>query len=157
MIAKSTILAKVTPAPSKPAPTAPRVHKKKSPLQVDIEAGARVRAARMLIGMSQDELGKAIGLTFQQVQKYEKGANRMGTSRLVQIAGVLQVPVGSLIPDPDAESVNNKQLEGAYALINRPGAIDLLRAYKAISDRTARTALLRVARCLAGQGATLDE
>ncbi len=60
---------------------------------VDIHVGARVRLRRTLLGMSQDTLGKALGLTFQQIQKYERGANRMGSSRLFKIANLLQVDV----------------------------------------------------------------
>ena len=64
---------------------------KKSPNPVDQHVGRRVRMRRVLVGMSQERLGGALGLTFQQVQKYEKGTNRIGASRLQQIAGVLDV------------------------------------------------------------------
>lgn len=66
---------------------------KKAPNPTDKHVGARVRMRRMMLGMSQEKLGDALGLTFQQVQKYEKGANRIGASRLQQIAHILQVPV----------------------------------------------------------------
>jgi transcriptional regulator with XRE-family HTH domain len=66
---------------------------KKAPNPTDKHVGARVRMRRMMLGMSQEKLGDALGLTFQQVQKYEKGANRIGASRLQQIAQILQVPV----------------------------------------------------------------
>jgi transcriptional regulator with XRE-family HTH domain len=66
---------------------------KKSPNPTDRYVGSRVRMRRMMLEMSQERLGNAIGLTFQQVQKYEKGTNRIGASRLQQIAQVLQVPV----------------------------------------------------------------
>ena len=66
---------------------------KKQPNPVDIHAGARLRTRRKEMGMSQTKLADAIGLTFQQVQKYEKGSNRMGSSRLMQLANVLKVPV----------------------------------------------------------------
>ncbi len=65
---------------------------KKSPNPIDKHVGGRVRMRRVLIGMSQEKLGTALGLTFQQVQKYEKGTNRIGASRLQQISGVLNVP-----------------------------------------------------------------
>jgi transcriptional regulator with XRE-family HTH domain len=65
----------------------------KSPSPTDRHVGARVRMRRMMLGMSQTKLGDAIGLTFQQVQKYEKGTNRIGASRLQHIAHILQVPV----------------------------------------------------------------
>src|SRR5712692_8004482 len=66
---------------------------KKTPNPVDKHVGSRVRMRRMMVGMSQEKLGDALGLTFQQVQKYEKGTNRIGASRLQQISHILQVPV----------------------------------------------------------------
>jgi transcriptional regulator with XRE-family HTH domain len=66
---------------------------KKSPNPIDRHVGSRVRMRRMMLGMSQEKLGQALDLTFQQVQKYEKGANRIGASRLQQISEILQVPV----------------------------------------------------------------
>src|ERR1051326_5502829 len=66
---------------------------KKAPNPTDKHVGARVRMRRMMLGMSQEKLGDALGLTFQQVQKYEKGTNRIGASRLQQISHILQVPV----------------------------------------------------------------
>jgi len=65
----------------------------KMPNPVDKHVGSRVRMRRMMLGMSQEKLGRALGLTFQQVQKYEKGTNRIGASRLQQISKILQVPV----------------------------------------------------------------
>ena len=66
---------------------------KKAPNPIDKHVGARVRMRRMMLSMSQEKLGDALGLTFQQIQKYEKGANRIGASRLQQIAQILQVQV----------------------------------------------------------------
>ena len=66
---------------------------KKAPNPIDKHVGSRVRMRRMMLGMSQEKLGNSLGLTFQQVQKYEKGTNRIGASRLQQIAHILQVPV----------------------------------------------------------------
>ena len=66
---------------------------KKAPNPIDRHVGSRVRMRRMMLGMSQEKLGNALGLTFQQVQKYEKGTNRIGASRLQQIAHILQVQV----------------------------------------------------------------
>ena len=78
---------------------------KKVPNPIDKHVGSRVRMQRVLIGMSQERLGGALGLTFQQVQKYEKGTNRIGASRLQQIAGILKVPPAFFfeqMPDGDA-------------------------------------------------------
>jgi transcriptional regulator with XRE-family HTH domain len=66
---------------------------KKAPNPTDKHVGSRVRMRRMMLGMSQEKLGDSLGLTFQQVQKYEKGTNRIGASRLQQISQILQVPV----------------------------------------------------------------
>jgi transcriptional regulator with XRE-family HTH domain len=66
---------------------------KKDPNPTDKHVGSRVRMRRMMLGMSQEKLGDALGLTVQQVQKYEKGTNRIGASRLQQISAILQVPV----------------------------------------------------------------
>jgi transcriptional regulator with XRE-family HTH domain len=75
---------------------------KKSPNPVDQHVGRRVRMRRVLVGMSQERLGDALGLTFQQVQKYEKGTNRIGASRLQQIAGVLNVSPAFFFEDMEA-------------------------------------------------------
>jgi len=88
---------------------------KKAPNPIDKHVGSRVRMRRMMLGMSQEKLGDALDLTFQQVQKYEKGTNRIGASRLQQISHILQVPVsfffegapasaGNLLPGGEAPS-----------------------------------------------------
>ena len=77
---------------------------KKIPNPIDKHVGSRVRMRRLLLGMSQEKLADAIGLTFQQVQKYEKGTNRMGSSRLQQIANVLQVPATFFFEDAPGQS-----------------------------------------------------
>src|SRR4029450_2577565 len=66
---------------------------KKQPNPIDIHVGSRVRLRRMMLGMSQEKLGESLGITFQQIQKYEKGTNRIGASRLQHIARVLTMPV----------------------------------------------------------------
>src|SRR6266542_6394650 len=70
-----------------------RLPRKKAPNPIDKHVGSRVRMRRIMLAMSQEKLGAALGLTFQQVQKYEKGANRIGASRLQQLSQILQVPV----------------------------------------------------------------
>src|SRR6478672_7280851 len=72
---------------------------KKAPNPIDKHVGSRVRMRRMMLGMSQEKLGDALGLTFQQVQKYEKGTNRIGASRLQQISLILQVPVAFFLEE----------------------------------------------------------
>jgi transcriptional regulator with XRE-family HTH domain len=74
---------------------------KKQANPVDAQVGHRVRLRRMLVGMSQERLGELLGLTFQQVQKYEKGVNRIGAGRLFEIAGILGVPVSFFYEDAE--------------------------------------------------------
>jgi transcriptional regulator with XRE-family HTH domain len=85
---------------------------------------------RMMLGMSQEKLGDALGLTFQQVQKYEKGSNRIGASRLQAIAEVLEVPVSYFFPEDSDE-----RRPPSTNLLGLPGAIELLRAYATVSPR----------------------
>src|SRR6188768_3453223 len=76
---------------------------KKAPNPIDRHVGSRVRMRRMMLAMSQEKLGDALGLTFQQIQKYEKGTNRIGASRLQQISLILQAPISSrAYPRPQA-------------------------------------------------------
>src|ERR1700733_2897255 len=77
----------------KPRKSSGRMASKGFPNPIDVHVGQRVRQRRTLLGMSQEKLAEAIGLTFQQVQKYERGANRVGSSRLFDLARVLDVPV----------------------------------------------------------------
>src|ERR1700750_1950335 len=80
---------------------------KKAPNPIDKHVGSRVRMRRMMLSMSQEKLGDALGLTFQQVQKYEKGTNRIGASRLQQISHILQVPVSFFFegaPSPQGQT-----------------------------------------------------
>src|SRR5690606_13936188 len=76
-----------------------RMAGKKSPNPIDIHVGSRVRLRRMMLGMSQEKLGEGLGITFQQIQKYEKGTNRIGASRLQHIARILSVPVSFFFED----------------------------------------------------------
>ena len=66
---------------------------KKQPNPIDIHVGSRIRLRRTMLGMSQEKLGESLGITFQQIQKYEKGTNRVGASRLQNISSILNVPV----------------------------------------------------------------
>src|SRR5689334_10445665 len=72
-----------------------------TPNPIDVRVGARVRLRRQMLGLSQEKLGEAIGLTFQQVQKYERGANRIGASRLYELSRILDVPVSFFFDDTD--------------------------------------------------------
>jgi transcriptional regulator with XRE-family HTH domain len=86
---------------------------KKAPNPTDKHVGSRVRMRRMMLGMSQEKLGDALDLTFQQVQKYEKGTNRIGASRLQQISQILQVPVSFFFEGaPSAQTVGRHESMG---------------------------------------------
>src|SRR5216110_1807258 len=88
---------------------------KKAPNPIDRHVGSRVRMRRMMLAMSQEKLGDALGLTFQQVQKYEKGTNRIGASRLQQISIILQVPVSFFFegaPGPSSEGFSETPSSG---------------------------------------------
>jgi len=120
------------------------------PDPVDIHVGSRVRTRRLLIGMNQETLARALGLTFQQVQKYEGGANRISASRLSEIADILGVPIsyffGDLEPGggwPDAGEA------AARERLQRPETIELIRSYYAISDPQVRLQFLDMVKSVA--------
>jgi transcriptional regulator with XRE-family HTH domain len=92
--------------------------------EVDVEVGRRIRMQRMNLGMSQTELAKAIGITFQQVQKYEKGANRVGAGRLSEIATALDMPVASFFLEAPTQRVRGADMSAAD-LLSRPHVLDL--------------------------------
>ena len=120
---------------------------KHGPTQTDVLVGSRVRVRRLELGLSQTALANELGVTFQQVQKYEKGTNRIGASRLHAMARVLGVPVTYFFP-ADGPQGTAKPTE-VLNLLSIPGAVDLLRDYSAITDRLARKALVVMARTLA--------
>ncbi len=129
------------------------------PNPVDIHVGARVRLRRTLLGMSQEKLGEAIGLTFQQVQKYERGANRIGSSRLYDLSRVLDVPVAFFFDDmPDTVAASSPaQRRGmaeepvSYELdpMAKRETLELVRAYYKIGDPTVRKRLFEMTKVLA--------
>lgn len=123
--------------------------KMKTPNQTDLHVGARVRVRRMELGVSQTGLGDRVGVTFQQIQKYEKGANRIGASRLQAIANVLDVPISYFFPDQESGGANDAKPAEVLDLLGTPGALDLLRDFARIPDRSARRALSVMARSLA--------
>lgn len=120
---------------------------------VDAHVGQRIRARRVVMGYSQDKLAQALGLTFQQVQKYEKGVNRVGASRLFDLARVLEVPVAFFFQglpsaaSPAKLSGTDDWPETAPEL--KRETIDLLRAYNSIPDPVVRRRVFDLARTLA--------
>lgn len=134
----------------------------KKPNPIDAHVGSRVRLRRMLLGMSQERLGESMGLTFQQVQKYEKGVNRIGASRLFQISKILDVPVqfffeeaphigpGSQVrgmAEPDSETF-------ILEFLNSREGLELNRAFVKIGDAKVRKSIVDLVRALGASGRT---
>lgn len=130
---------------------------KKVPNPIDVHVGSRVRLRRMLVGMSQEKLGEMLGLTFQQIQKYEKGANRIGASRLYQIAQILGVSVQFFFDDMPQEHAIS-QNEGGMSepdaapfvmdFVSSAEGLQLNRSYTRISDAHVRKRLLELVKSL---------
>jgi transcriptional regulator with XRE-family HTH domain len=119
-----------------------------SPHPLDIALGSRIRLRRRELGLSQEQLARQIGITFQQVQKYEHGANRVSFSRLVEITQALKCGVMDLIGDLD-KSKDSSLFARHIARLNEPGAAELLEAYAAIKSPKHRRAILNLAKQLA--------
>jgi transcriptional regulator with XRE-family HTH domain len=114
---------------------------------IDVGVGARIRIRRRELGVSQGVLAEHLGLTFQQVQKYERGANRVSASMLVRIAEKLQCTVGYLVGE---EGGSAGELDGAQlARLASSGVAELVEAYNAIQSPRARAALMQLARSMA--------
>ena len=123
----------------------------RGPNPIDVHVGAQVAMYRKLAGISQEALGDAIGVTFQQVQKYERGTNRIGASRLFAIGQALDVPVSVFFRDLDVERELHERGAMALAATSREG-IELLRAFTTIPDPTVRDHILGLVRRLAHLG-----
>src|ERR1700756_3598347 len=127
------------------------------PNPIDIHVGSRVRLRRNMLGLSQEKLGEAIGLTFQQVQKYERGANRIGASRLHDLSQVLDVPVSFFFGDTDPvrappilAGFANPAAEAFDAdPLRRRETVELVTAYYRIDHPALRRRLFELARALA--------
>jgi transcriptional regulator with XRE-family HTH domain len=113
----------------------------------DLEIGQKIRAQRIAKGVSQTTLAQGLGLTFQQVQKYEKGTNRVSAGRLQKIAVMLSTPVTFFY----GEHRTKKQEDNGLALIQSKGAMRLLRAYTEISSGATKHALVLLAEALRGK------
>lgn len=128
----------------------------KKPDQVDVHVGSRIRMRRMMSSMSQEKLGNAIGLSFQQVQKYEKGMNRVGASRLQQIAKVLNVTPAFFFdgaPGLNVVGADGIDLSGSPEIVGRffslPYAQELAEYYVAIAHNLNRRKLVDIAEMFA--------
>jgi len=112
---------------------------------IDVAVGARICIRRRALGLSQGALGAKLDLSFQQIQKYERGANRVSASMLVKMARALECTAAGLLGERDGQPSDADALH----LLTSAGAIQLLTAYSEITDGSSRTALIGVARALA--------
>ena len=124
---------------------------------VDVHVGTRVRLRRMLLGMSQEKLGEHLGLTFQQIQKYEKGINRIGASRLFDLSRVLAVPVQFFYEElpvsaGDGASGFAEQPESyAVEFLSSREGLELNKAFARITDARVRRSIVELVRSFAGE------
>ncbi|MDA8230822.1 MAG: helix-turn-helix domain-containing protein [Magnetospirillum sp.] len=134
------------------------------PNPIDIHVGGRVRLRRTLLGMSQERLGEALGLTFQQVQKYERGANRIGASRLYDLSRVLDVPVSFFFDDMSDDTkrqtpslllggLEESVREYEHDPLTKRETLELVRAYYRIVDPHIRKRVYELAKTLADSAA----
>lgn len=130
---------------------------KKSPNPIDKHVGSRVRMRRMMISMSQEKLGDRLGITFQQIQKYEKGTNRIGASRLQQIGSVLGVPVsfffeGAPAPDGAPESFG-ESVSPAYVsdFLATSDGLSLTKAFMKVQDPKVRRRIVDLVEAIAAE------
>ncbi len=119
---------------------------------IDGHVGSRVRTRRTLLGLSQEKLGEALGISFQQLQKYERGSNRIGASRLYQISKVLDVPVSYFYEDmPDEQTGPQTQPTEEGDTMHKRETLELVRAYYRIENAAVRQRLREMVREVAGE------
>ena len=134
---------------------------KKQPNPIDIHVGSRVRLRRMMLGMSQEKLGDQLGITFQQIQKYEKGTNRIGASRLQHIARVLSVPISFFFedapPTPNSDTAGFEEASPTNYVVDflsSSEGIQLNKAFVRIKDPHQRRRIIDLVRAMAGEDET---
>lgn len=132
-----------------------------APHPVDIHVGRRLRSRRTILGMSQEEIGEAVGVTFQQIQKYERGLNRIGSSRLYEFACILGVGVSYFFEDYQSLSSSQKVYGTAlqeeektfeYENLNNKEILNLVRSYYGIPDPAVRKKILSLIKSLSEEG-----
>jgi transcriptional regulator with XRE-family HTH domain len=127
------------------------------PNPIDVHVGRRIRTRRLLLGMNQETLANALGLTFQQVQKYEGGANRVSASRLSAMAEILGVPISFFFGDLQAEEGEQSAEDREWRdRMERPETIELIRLYYSIGDQRIRHQFLDMVRTVAQSSARED-
>ncbi|MDK1491687.1 helix-turn-helix transcriptional regulator [Sinorhizobium sp. 7-81] len=133
------------------------IENKKKPNPIDIHVGSRIRLRRTMLGMSQEKLGEALGITFQQIQKYEKGTNRVGASRLQNISSILNVPVSFFFEDAPGEGAAASGMAEASSsnyvvdFLSSSEGLQLNRAFVKISDPKVRRKLVDLVKALAAE------
>ena len=128
------------------------------PHPADVHVGKRIRVRRLLLGMNQETLANRLGLTFQQVQKYEGGANRVSASRLSAVADILGVSISYFFDDMPAANTERSAEEGTRReRSERPETIELVRFYYAIPDPTVRLRFLDMVKAIARPADRGDE
>ena len=132
---------------------------KKKPNPIDSHVGSRIRLRRNMLGMSQEKLGEALGITFQQIQKYEKGTNRVGASRLQAIASILGVPAAFFFEDaPGQEAVGGRgfaedsSVGYAAEFCSTSEGLQLNRAFVRIADAKVRRRIIELVKSLSDEG-----
>jgi transcriptional regulator with XRE-family HTH domain len=124
----------------------------KRPNPTDIYVGSRIRMRRKMLGLSQEKLGERLGITFQQIQKYEKGTNRVGASRLQAMSDALEVPVAYFFPETSPAAQSSMKEEGATFMmdfLSTSEGLDLSRAFTRIRNPKVRRKLIELVRALA--------
>ena len=132
---------------------------KKRPNPIDVHVGSRIRLRRNVLGISQEKLGESLGITFQQIQKYEKGTNRVGASRLQAIASILSVPVAFFFEDAPAGDkaaaegfAEDSQTSYVVDFLSTSEGLQLNRAFVRISDPKVRKRLVDLVKSLSEEG-----
>jgi transcriptional regulator with XRE-family HTH domain len=124
------------------------------PHPIDVHVGSRVKLRRMILGLSQEALGKSLGLTFQQIQKYEKGVNRIGASRIFELSRLLAVPVQFFYDGMEgvsgaARGFAEADASGVMDLVNSPEGVELCRYFSVIRDSKVRKRVLDLVKSIA--------
>ena len=123
----------------------------KRPNPTDIYVGSRVRMRRKMLGLSQEKLGEKLGITFQQIQKYEKGTNRVGASRLQAMADAMEVPVSYFFPDSTDGSGGMQEESATFMMdfMSTSEGLDLSRAFTRIRSPKVRRKVVELVRAMA--------
>ena len=129
------------------------------PSPIDVHVGSRVKQRRIVLGMSQDKLAKELGLTFQQVQKYERGTNRIGASRLHDMSRILTVPVAFFFDEMAAQAGMAEQGQEGFAPnpLDKRETLELVRAYYKIADPTVRKRIFDMVKAIANATVGTEE